>query len=139
MNDLTTARALLCREGYTCVLCREGAVHHSSYRGVRPLLELIDMGVDVAGFSAADKVVGKATALLYCLLGVKEVFALVISDAAVQVLQAHGIAVSWETRAAQIRNREGTGRCPMELATESICDPAQALTAIRVKLKELQG
>ena len=137
MNDLTRARQMLGRGGYTCVLCRDEKIFTSYHRGVRPLMELLQE--DVSGFSAADKVVGKATALLYCLLGVHSLWAGVISDSALEVLQAHGIPVQWEIQVPQIRNREGTGRCPMEQATSHILDPKDAPAAIRAKLQELQN
>lgn len=137
MYDLSKAKALLEAEGYTCVLCLGEQIHTSFHRGVQPLMELLE--TDVSGFSAADKVVGKATALLYCLLGIRQLYAKVISDAAIDVLQAHGIPVQWETRVRYIVNRTGDGRCPMELATEHISDPAMAPAAIRAKLNELQG
>lgn len=137
MEDLNKSKALLLQEGYTCVLCRGDELYTSRHRGVRPLMELLD--ADTAGFSAADKVVGKATALLYCLLGIRQLYARIISDAAIQVLEQHNIPVQWDTRVAYIVNREGNGRCPMELATEHISDPALAPDAIRQKLKQLQG
>lgn len=135
MEDLRKAWQLLESGSYTCVLCRGEITHTSCHRGVRPLMELL--GEDVVGFSAADKVVGKATALLYCLLGIKALWAGVISDAALDVLAAHNIPVQWELRVPQIQNREGTGRCPMEQATEHISDPKDAPAAIRAKLEEL--
>ncbi len=137
MEDLNNAKTLLEQEGYTCVLCRGSTVHTSRNRGVQPLMALLN--TDVSGFSAADKVVGKATALLYCLLGIRQLYAKVISDAALKVLDDHRIPVHWDTRVAYIVNREGTGRCPMELATEQISDPALAPDVIREKLKQLQG
>lgn len=136
--DLQNARQLLCTGEYTCVLCRNGTVHTSNRRGVAPLLALIDSGTDVSGFSAADKVVGKATALLYCYLGVTAVYAKIISRPAAQVLTQHHICLEYDQQVPFIQNREGTGRCPMELATETTGDPTQALTAIRNTLKKLQ-
>ena len=136
MHDLERAKSLLQNGGYTCVLCKGEAVHTSFHRGVRPLLELLE--TDVSGFYAADKVVGKATALLYSLLNVKAVHAQVISSAALQVLQDSPVAVSWDTQVEYIKNRTGDGRCPMEQATEGIDDPQEALVAIQEKLKELQ-
>lgn len=136
MDDLMKARLLLEQEGYTCVLCLGDKIHTSHHRGVRPLMELL--GQDLSGFSAADKVVGKATALLYCLLQVKCLWAGVISEAALDVLRDHNIPVQWEIRVPQIQNRQGTGRCPMEQATEHIRDPQDAPGAIRKKLEELQ-
>lgn len=135
MKDLERAKAILEQEGYTCVLCKDDCVHTSTHRGVRPLLDLLE--TNVSGFCAADKVVGKATALLYCLLNVKAIHAQVISQAALQVLKGRGIAVTWDSQVEYIRNRAGDGRCPMEQATEHIDDPRQALIAIEKKLKEL--
>lgn len=135
MPDLEKAKRILREGGYTCVLCKGDILHTSAQRGVRPLLELLE--TDVSGFCAADKVVGKATALLYCLLDVKAVHAQVISLAALQVLQNSPIAVTWDTQVEYIKNRTGDGRCPMEQATEGIDDPQEALVAIRQKLKEL--
>ena len=136
MQDLEKAKSILRDGGYTCVLCKGDTLHTSAHRGVRPLLELLE--TDVSGFCAADKVVGKATALLYCLLDVKAVHAQVISLAALQVLQNSPIAVTWDTQVEYIKNRTGDGRCPMEQATEGIGDPQEALVAIRRKLHELQ-
>lgn len=137
MDDLSNAKALLEQEGYTCVLCCDNTIHTSRQRGVQPLMALLN--TDVSGFSAADKVVGKATALLYCLLGIRQLYANVISDAAIEVLADHKIPVQWDTRVTYIVNRDGTGRCPMEMATEHISEPALAPDAIREKLKKLQG
>ena len=134
MHDLKRAKALL-QSGYTCVLCKDDVTHTSCHRGVRPLLELLE--TDVSGFCAADKVVGKATALLYRLLDVKAVHAQVISGAALQVLQNSPIVVTWDTQVEYIKNRARDGRCPMELATEGIDDPKEALVAIQRKLDEL--
>ena len=136
--DAEKAKALLERNEYTCVLCRGEAVSYSCHRGVRPLVDFLDSGVDYAGFSAADKVVGKATAFLYVLLGVREVYAGVLSDAAAAVFERYGISFSCGQRVPAIRNRDNTGFCPMEQATRDIQDPAQALAAVRNTLKKLQ-
>ena len=68
MIDLQRAERALAEGGHTLVLVKGERVITSNQRGVAPLLALID--TDVTGFSAADKVVGKAAALLYVKLGV---------------------------------------------------------------------
>ena len=51
--------------GYTCTILRDGVpVYQSCERGVRPLLAVIDAGIDVRGCTAADSIVGRAAALL---------------------------------------------------------------------------
>lgn len=97
----------------------------------------LDAGVDMHGFSAADKVVGRATAFLYALLGVSEVYANVMSRPAAQVLQAHGIAAHWGKLVDGIINRKGTGPCPFEETVMDITDASEALTAIRRKMEQM--
>lgn len=137
-NDLQKARQLLDAGDYTCVLHRSGVTHTSTHRGVAPLLHWLDEGTDLQGFSAADRVVGKATAYLYRLLGVKAVFARVMSRPAAQVLEQYGIPASWDTLVDAIENRQKNGPCPMEYATRNATTPEEALTAIRQALLELQ-
>ena len=139
MHDLESAKQLLTDGGFTCVLCFGEHTITSQRRGVAPLLDLLSNGTDVTNYSAADKVVGKATAMLYRLLGVRQVYGAIISDAAIQTLKAGNIEVSFGKQVAYIINRTGDGRCPMETATAAIDAPIEALAAIKAKLKELQG
>ena len=138
MEDLEQAKAILESEGCTCVLCGDGQVYKSDRRGVAPLLELLDSGPAVAGFSAADRVVGKATAFLYCLLGVKQIYAGVMSEPAQKVLDEAHISHSCGQLVPGIRNRQKNGPCPMEHATGDCTTPEQALAAIRETLKLLK-
>lgn len=136
-QDLAKARKILGDTGATCVLCKGRSRIESDMRGVMPLLELLELGMDFSGYSAADKVVGKATAFLYCLLEVKAVYTPVISESALTVLQEHGIEAVYDQCVPAIFNHRKDGFCPMETATKNIADPAEALCAIRATLKKL--
>jgi hypothetical protein len=137
MFDLEKARFLLEKENCTCVICRGEDVILDHRRGIRPLMELLESGKDLHGYSAADKVVGKAAAFLYCLLGVKALHAGVLSVPARDVLVSAGISVEWGSLVPAIRNRAGDGFCPMESAVWDLTDPALAPDAIRNALKKL--
>ena len=137
-KDLALAKRLLTTEEHTCVLCRDVRIYTSTRRGVAPLLDWLDSGLDLRGFSAADRVIGKATAYLYCLLGVNEVFARVISRPATQVLENHGIPALWDTLVEGIQNRQKTGPCPMEHATRDCTTAQEALAAVRQTLDALR-
>lgn len=137
MTDLEIARSHLDSGSYTCVVCKDQTLYFSTDRGVKPLLNWLDSGIDMRGFSAADKVVGRATAFLYCLLGVTAVHANVMSRPAAQVLQENGISAHWGTLVDGIINRQGTGPCPFEAAVMDIQDPDEALTAIRRKMEQM--
>lgn len=136
-KDLSQARELLTSGGYTCVLCRDREIFTATARGVRPLVSWLDSGENFRGFSAADKVVGKATAYLYCLLGVRAVHAAVMSTPAMEVLNTYGVAASCDREVPGIINRRGDGPCPFEAAVMDAPTPAEALIAIRDKQKEM--
>lgn len=135
--DLNRAIALLTQGEYTCVACKGDLTHTATCRGVKPLVSWLDESTDLRGFSAADKVVGKATAYLYCLLGIRAVYAQVMSSAAMGVLRGHGIVIRCEKEVPGIINRRGDGPCPFEAAVWDIQDPTLALEAIHRKQVEM--
>lgn len=137
MTDLENARRILEAGNYTCVLCRDEQAYTTLDRGVKPLLTWLDSGLNLTGFSAADRVVGRGAAFLYCLLGVEAVYAHVMSHPAAEVLHAHGIAAEAGTLVDGIINRKGTGPCPFESAVLHINDPQDALSAIRKKMADM--
>ena len=137
-HNLIKARNLLQSGSYTCVVCREETVYTTNLRGVAPLLNWLDSDTDLAGFYAADRVVGRGAAFLYCLLNVKAVHARVMSYPAAEVLKAYGIEACADTFVDGIINRTGTGPCPFEAAVMNIQDAQDALAAIRRTRIQLQ-
>lgn len=137
MTDIEKAKQYLMSGDYTCVLCRDDEKYISKQRGVKPLVAWVESGEDFRGFSAADKVVGKATAFLYTLLGVKAVYAGVISKSASEVLESKKILVEYGEFAEYIINRSGDGICPFEATVLDINDSKIAYQVIRDKMKEM--
>lgn len=135
--ESVNAKAMLESGGYTCVLTDGTAVYTSTLRGVKPLVQFLESRTIPAGLSAADKVVGRATAYLYVLLEVAEIYAQIISEPAVEVLQAHGIHVQYGKKVLNIINRMGDGICPFEAAVMEITDPVTAYHAILHKMQEM--
>jgi predicted transcriptional regulator len=103
------------------------------------MVEFINSGLDLNGFSAADKIVGKALAMLFALCKVKEVYAVVMSQGAIKIFEKYKIKYSYKTLVEAIINREGTGPCPMEAAVKDIDDLSEALYAIKNKLEFLRS
>lgn len=137
MIDLQNAKRQLLEGEHTCVLKKGDSTYTSVQRGVRPLIEWLEAKADLTGFSAADRVVGRGAAFLYVLLGVKAVYARVISHAACEVLEEHGIAVEYDTAVRNIINRRGNGICPIEEAVLDITNAEEAYAAIKQKIKIL--
>lgn len=125
------------RGGYTCVLCKDETVYTATERGVKPLVDWISANQETVGFCAADKVVGKAAALLYVRMEVAAVYAKVMSRAAAETLQRYGIAATYDVMTEAVRNRTDTGLCPMEQTVMDIDEPNAALEAIRAKMKKM--
>ncbi|MCC8182087.1 MAG: DUF1893 domain-containing protein [Clostridiales bacterium] len=137
-TDLENARLTLEQGGYTCVLCREGETFTGTEHGVRPLMSWLRQGADLRGCSAADRVVGRAAAYLYALLGVKVVHGMLMSEGGRQVLEDHGVQASWDTLVPEIRNRTNTGLCPMEQAVRAAHTPEEAYQSIAAAIARMQ-
>ena len=137
LKDLEKAKLQLRDGGYTCVLCTDGNCMTTMLRGVKPLVYWLQRGETRKGFSAADKVVGKATAFLYCLLGAKAVYATVMSRPAMAALQQHSVYAECDRLVENIINRAGDGICPFEEAVLNIAEPENAYQAILLKMKEM--
>ena len=135
---LNYSKKLLVSGGYTCVLYNGEDEIASSERGVSFLLGLYNSGKNYSGYVSADKVVGKGAALLYALLGIKEIYALVISESALSVLQNNGIICTYDSLVPHIINRRGDGICPIERATMDIDNPADAPSVIARTLENLK-
>jgi len=138
MTNIERAKSVLNGSGYTLVLCNGDKLYTSMSRGVAPMLEFIDSKTNLNGFSAADKVVGKAAATLFAYTGVCEVYADVISKPAADFLSVKGIAFTCNLLVDNIINRKGDGICPMEQVTADITDTDEAIAAIRKRLEELR-
>lgn len=136
MTDLQLAKSRLVGDVTVCLAKGESVVTRNR-RGVAPLIELCENGNSYVDYSAADKIVGKAAALLYAYMGVKAVYAEVLSLAAENVLQDCGIMYEYGAKVDYIINRKGDGRCPMEQAVADISSPSDALIAVKQKLKNL--
>ncbi len=136
--DLELAKKRLSAGDVTCVLCLGEKTVTSSARGVRPLLQWLEQPPLGKGFCAADKVVRRATAYLYCLLGAKAVYAEVMSRSAREVLESAGIDATFGTLVPYIINRTKDGMCPMEAATLDARTPEDALAAVKTALAGLK-
>lgn len=129
MDTLETAKQALREGNYTCaVACRGKVVFTSRERGVKPLVEYIHRYGDTCrGAALADKVIGRAAALLVRLMGVTELSSGVVSRGALEELEKAGITVQYETLVEAVRNRDGTGFCPMERLSQGVEDPREML------------
>ena len=126
-KDLDRAKKIL--EGSDCftavAVCGERA-ETANEKGVLPILRWIRSGVDLEGYSVADKTGGKAAAMLYCLLGIKEVYFQTASTAAVVYLRENGVECEAGKVVGHILNKDRNDMCPIEKLVRDIDSPEEA-------------
>jgi hypothetical protein len=122
MGDIDEAKRILGKEGATLVIVKEGRVLFTSdSSGIRGLLQAIEeLGKEMAGSSVADRIVGRAAALLLAYSKIGEVFAFIISTEGLKVLRENGIKVEHQNVVQTILDRTGMNVCPFEKFSSKI-------------------
>lgn len=138
--NIDPGRQLIRDSKAECVLMKDGVIiYQVRGRGINPLLDVYDQHKDLmADAVIVDKVVGKAAAMIAICGKAKHVHGELMCEDAVEILNRHNITSSYTLLVPQILNRKRDGLCPMELTVQKIDDPAQGVTALRQKVKELQ-
>ena len=133
---METNRAKELLKNATLAVIKGESVKVFNERGIKTLLDILESNPSLLeNASVADKIVGKASALLMVKGGVKEVYAETVSEGALSVFGRYKIPVTFSARTAIIINRAGTGQCPMECTVEKIDDPDEAFKALKQKVK----
>ncbi len=140
MHSLLKEAVRILKDGkYTCVVLETTGKRTVSYeRGIKPLMQ--ELRKDRQAFTnsvVADKVIGKAAAMM-CILGnAKAVYADVMSEEAKEILNRHQVICEYDTLVPFIENRTKTGRCPMETAVLGIEDLEEAYNAVEETIAKL--
>ena len=137
IKEIETVKNRLIGGDFTCVLHINGLEFSSKERGVKPLIKFLESGKSFVGAVAGDKTVGAGAAYLYVLLGVKCVWANVVSAKAKDVLNRYRIGLFYGELVPNIINRQGDGVCPIEQAVIGANSPENAYELIKEKLKTL--
>ena len=135
---MDTYLAELDRSGMCLMVWKGGKViFSSSNKGIRPHIEAIDeLGRNVLrGSVIADKIVGRAAALLILYSIPTEVHAGVITTKARELLEMGGVLVRPDCEVYAIKERDGRIYCPYEAMVQGISDPEEAYFAIVAKLR----
>lgn len=138
MKDIEKAIEML--KGNICLAIVNGNTSALSGKpGIAALLDYISESNILMHSSVADKIVGRAAALLFVRAKVKEVYGRTMSKPASEILTKYGIPHSYDTLTDHILNRRGDGKCPMDMAIENIDNPDEAykkLVIASAKLKK---
>ncbi len=140
ITTIKKAKRALKKENASAVLINkeQNITETSHLKGIKPILEWLkdERGI-LNGAFVADKIVGKAAAMLMVKGGVKKVYAEVLSRPGAKILKCAKIPYSYGKLVDKIINRDGTDICPMEKTVEGIDDIEKAYEALIEKTKEM--
>ncbi|MCL4436654.1 MAG: DUF1893 domain-containing protein [Thaumarchaeota archaeon] len=141
MHDLETAEATLTADNLSIVFVKDGQIIFSSGKnGLKPLVDAIQIHRKLLeGSSMADKVIGRAAALLAIHAKVKSVYAFTIASGATRLLDQHAIPYRYGSIVERILNRDGTDTCPFEKTVHDTNNPEEALHQIIKTINRLSA
>lgn len=140
-NKLEQAVKILTEKEASCIIYKsEDNVRASEAIGIKPLM--VELRKDKNAFEGcviADKVIGKAAALMMILGKAEAVYGRIMSESAKQVLEQSGIYYGYETMVPYIENRTKTGLCPMEETVLTINEPETAFEELEKTIAKLMA
>jgi hypothetical protein len=139
LTRIELAKKELVRGKYSCVLVQDGEVVMTSFeKGVKPLMRFYESRELYKSPVLADKVIGRAAAFLAVLCGITEVYAEVISEDAIKVLEDYQVPVTFRRMVPYIANRSGDGLCPMEELSKGVETPLEMYEKIQKWLQKIE-
>ncbi len=133
MTDLELAKQIFQQGGASFVLVQAGReLARGTQDGIAELLNAVDtLGAAARGASLADKVVGKAVAMVAAHAGFSAVYSPLASESAQHVLSEQQIMLQADAFVPLILNKRNDGPCPMERLTLPLAKPAEAVIALK--------
>ena len=110
--------------------------------GVKPIIKIIDTNkLLLDNAYIVDKIVGKASAMLFVKYNIKYIHGILMSKQAINVLEYHNIEYTYDNICEYIVNRSNTGLCPLEDCVKDIDinDINNAEINIRNRIRELMN
>jgi len=123
--------------GMSLIIHREGRViFRSSSKGLLPHLEAIRrLGREaLRGAVMADKIVGRAAALMMLYSLPSEVHAGIITIGGRRLLEGGGVRVFYSEEVEAVKVEDGGIYCPFESMVQGISNPEEAYKAIEARM-----
>jgi len=133
MRDIDMAVELLEKEGLSLAIVKDSKViFTSTSKGIKPLYTAYEEHkAELEDSSVADRVTGRAAAMLCVHAGVKELKTKLISENAINVLNKTNIIYEYDECTPFIENRDRTGMCPVETLSLKSDDINELLKEIK--------
>jgi hypothetical protein len=141
MSDLDIAKSKLYEEKLTLTIVKNGAVlfETRSHRISGFLGAIEKRGAKLEGATVADRVAGKAIALLCVYAKISTVYAGVLSEKAKAVFEENEIRHEWKELVKNVLDLNKSDVCPFEKAAADISDPKDAYRTFKALQESLKA
>jgi len=141
MQDLEAAKKALAKKGLALSIVKNGdIIFESVSNGISGFLEAIEkLGNGLEEASVADRVAGKAVALLCVYARIKAVYAIILSKRARDAFKKYAVHHEWDNLVEKILDINKAGTCPFEKLVEEISNPRDAYRRLKVLQNSLKN
>jgi len=133
MRELEMAKKILGEENLSLVIVKKYKVlFKSRSSGISGLLQAIEnLNDGLHKSSVADRVIGRAAALLLVYFHAKEAYCATVSSEGLRVLKESNIPLEHENIVSRILDKEGKDICPFERFSLAISSPEEAYEKLK--------
>ena len=133
MRNLDLAKLALKERYLSLVIVKnQKNIFESCSSGINGLLQAIEkLSTKLDGSSVADKIVGRAAALLIIYSRIKEVYAVMLSREGLKVLKENDISIEYDRLVPKVLVRTSMSICPFEKFSLTIESPNDAYRMLK--------
>jgi hypothetical protein len=141
MLDLEIAKKELYDKHLTLAIVKDGTVlfQTDSHRISGFVGAIEKFGAQLNGASVADRVAGKALALLCVYAGIRQVYAEVLSRKAQAVFEANHIVFEGKEFVENVLDMNKAAMCPFEKAAADISDPKDSVGVFKAMMDKMRA
>lgn len=139
MTDLNIAKEHLQNNDLSVVIVKDELIlETSNAKGIKPLFDIYSNRKEILrDASVADRVIGKAAAMIVANGGIKNLYAEIISEKAIEILKEYDIEFEYGKKVPIILNRDGSDLCPIEKLSQNTKDVDELIEKIKMFLENI--
>ena len=141
MNDLELAKTQLYTKNLTLAIVKKGKIllETDSHRISGFIGAIEKLNDELQDASVADRVAGKAIALLCVYSGIGHVYAEVLSKKAEAVFNENGVCYEWKKMVDNVLDVNKSSVCPFEKLAAEISNPEESYPKFKALLEKMRA
>lgn len=139
MTDINIAKSHLHNNNLSMVIVKDGKIIEESIaKGIKPIYDIYTERKECLNNAVvADKVIGKAAAMILANGGIKMLYTDLISEKAIEVLDEFKIEYEFAKKVPLILNRDGSDMCPIEKLSSNTDNVEELIEKIKIFINNI--